>query len=230
MTEDKKSIFGRLRDQLPEMPTLQMPKLGREVEIPVYVIHNSPDAEDYFFIFDFEQFVERSRSGMFVRPKLKVWAGRTDFDRRLFGRQFRQSFAAEFETMRRALKAKDGNAGWISWDIGTDLVSGAAVSLVANVVLVLATTTGRVVWDMLPIPRWLQGKSASEKLEAEIDETKSSVETALAGLDLVLHRDLYRHAYRGTSPGALVGMDYDAWPLPDFVVTHLTDRSSTSWW
>ena len=56
---------------------LKPPILGRDVELPVYLIHNSPDVEDYFFIFDFEDFVEQSRQGWFVRPKLRLWAGRS---------------------------------------------------------------------------------------------------------------------------------------------------------
>ena len=43
----------RLGGYLPEMPTL-----GSEAEIAVYVVHNSGEAENYFFLFDFEEFVD----------------------------------------------------------------------------------------------------------------------------------------------------------------------------
>ena len=95
---DPRKALDRLKDQL---PVVKAPTLGTTVDVPVYVIHNSADAEDYFFIFDFEQFVERSRSGIFVRPKLKVWAGRNDFGRGAFARQFRGSLMRPVMHWRR---------------------------------------------------------------------------------------------------------------------------------
>ena len=53
----------------------------REVAIAVYLIHNSRDPGDYFFVFDFEEFVARSKSGVFAPPALRVFAGRDDFNR-----------------------------------------------------------------------------------------------------------------------------------------------------
>ena len=47
---------------------LPFPRLMREVEIASYLVHNSSDPEDNFFLFDFEEFVARSESGLFVRP------------------------------------------------------------------------------------------------------------------------------------------------------------------
>ena len=42
--------FRDLRDAL---SGLSLPTLGREAEIAVYMVHNTDDAEDYFFLFDF---------------------------------------------------------------------------------------------------------------------------------------------------------------------------------
>ena len=226
---EKKTILGRLRDQLPELPQISLPKLGREVEIPVYLIHNSADAQDYFFIFDFEQFVERSRSGMFVRPKIKIWAGRDDFEKRLFARQFRKSFSDEFEAARRALSQEKGG-GWFSWLKDANLFNTSVEVFIASMVLLVATSAGKMVWNAIPFPKIPGKMSDQEKLEQSIDEIKGKVDTALESIDITLHLDLYRHAYKGGSPGRLTGLDYDAWPLPDFVLRHLTDKSSTSWW
>ncbi len=220
------SITDKIMDQL---PSLKLPTLGKTVDIPVYVVHNSPDAEDYFFIFDFEQFVERSRSGMFVRPRLRVWAGRNDFDKRAFARQFRESFAQEFEAARVALGSGENGksgSGWFSWTMGFDILP----AFVAHVVLLVALSAGKMVWSALPLPGFLRGKSDDEKLESSIEETQAKVDQALTGMEITLHRELYRHAYRGAAPGPLIDMDYDAWPLPDYVARHLTDKKSTSWW
>lgn len=224
---EERSLTEKLRGA---WPGLGMPSLGKTVDIPVYVIHNCADAEDYFFIFDFEQFVERSRSGMFVRPRLKVWAGRNDFARRRFARQFRESFAAEFEAARAALAAGGAKKnGWFSWSLGKELLGGAVSGFVANVVLLVAMSAGKLVWSALPLPGFLREKSDGEKLESSILETQGKVDQALAGMEVTLHRELYDHA-RKFGPVSQRDMDYDAWPLPSFVRDHLSDASSTSWW
>ncbi|WP_179378445.1 hypothetical protein [Jannaschia marina] len=204
------------------IPQLTLPELRQKVEIPVYVVHNSADPDDYFFIFDFEQFVERARSGLFVRPVLKVWSGRADLERRLFARRFRQSFAREFEAARLQLAQEKGReAGWFGWlPAPTDLI-GLASTLTANVLLLLATQAGKALWGRRPLPGMLRRKSDEEQLEAAITETQTRVDAALRDLEIVLHIDLFRHAWRGRTGGRLTGMDYDAWPLPDFVTCHL---------
>ncbi|CTQ49616.1 hypothetical protein [Jannaschia donghaensis] len=209
----RQGILSRVWDVLPEV---RMPSLGRKVDIPVHVIHNSPDAEDYFFIFDFEQFVERSRTGLFVQPRLLIWAGRDDFDRRTFARHVRLAFAREFDAARDALDAgKRRGGGWLTWERAEWLPSEGVIALF---VLGLATSalsaTGRALLGLIPRPRWMRGNSAEERLETEILETQERVDVALAGLKVELHMDLYRHAWRGQPGGRLTGMDYDAWPLP----------------
>ncbi len=213
------------------LPSVKMPTLGKTVDIPVYVIHNSPDPEDYFFIFDFEQFVERSQSGMFVRPRLKVWAGRSDFARGAFARQFRESFSQEFEQARQAnAKGREGGSGWLDWGLSAGSIPEAIGVFAAYVVLLVASSAGKVVWSALPIPRFLRGKSDAEKMESQIIGTQSKVDAALAGLEITLHDDLYKHATRSGAKVSTAGMTKDDWPLPAFVAEHLTDRTSTSWW
>ena len=205
------------------VPKVSLPKIGREVEIPVYVIHNSRDMEDYYFIFDFEQFVERSDAGIFARPKLKVWAGRDDFSRRKFARAFREAFAREFDAAREAQQAGSGKArGWFSWGAASGI--GAMLSgFVANIVLLVATSAGRAVLEGVAARRALQRhRSDAEKLEARIEDVQGRVDGALERLELHLHIELYRHAWRGQAPGPLRGMDYEAWPLPARVSRHLS--------
>lgn len=225
---DKTSLAERLWGAV---PSIGLPSIGRTVDVPVYVVHNSPDREDYFFIFDFEQFVDRSRTGMFVRPKLRVWAGRQDFNRIDFARQFRISFAREFDAARTALTAKGtAKRGWFNWDFGADLVSLSVAGFVANVVLLVGLSAGKMVWSALPVPAIFTAKSKAEKLEARIIETQTKVDQALALMEVTLHIDLYDHAYRGVVPDPLSGLDPDGWPLPDYVKSHLTQKTSSSWW
>ncbi|MEM6939841.1 MAG: hypothetical protein AAF943_15025 [Pseudomonadota bacterium] len=232
MTEEKKSeggAFSALKSALsgvgnviPAWSWPSLPTLGRKVTIPVYLIHNSDADEDYFFIFDFEEFVERSRQGVFVRPVLKVWAGRDDFDRKAFARQFRESFTKEFDHARAALSAQEATGGWFSWLNSWQVsVETRVAAFVANIVLLVALSAGRLVLSQILPTRLWQGKSDAEKLEESIEETKRQVDAALAGLNVVLHEDLTRHAFYGRLPEAYVNAGFDAWPLPDFVEAHV---------
>ncbi|MEM1352229.1 MAG: hypothetical protein AAGF27_07780 [Pseudomonadota bacterium] len=212
---------------------LGWPTLGSSVELPVYIIHNSIDPEDYFFIFDFEEFVESGRRDWFARPKLRLWAGRSDFKRRAFARQLRESFAREFELARQELAEKaEAPRGWFS-GVPKALAGLAAPSLpgaMANIVLLVAVSAGNLVLRQILPSSWTRRKTDQQKLEDGIEETKSKVDAALETIEITLHMELYRHAWHGHPPGRLTGMDYDAWPLPNYVRVHLTDGASGSWW
>lgn len=210
------------------LPGIGLPEVGRTVEIPVYMIHNSASAEDYFFLFDFEEFVERSRDGVFVRPKLLIWAGRRDFDRGEFAHQFRVAFSREFDAARASLAAQGGKVkrGWFDWNLGFDLAS----QLVANVILLIALTAGRQILKALPFAGIGSEKSDTVKLEDSIRATQAKVDGALRDVDVVVHRDLWKHAASLGWSGDPGDVAYEAWPLPGFVVRHLGDGESRSWW
>lgn len=224
-----KSALSDLRGRLSEFT---LPALGREVVIPVYLVHMAPDPEAYFFIFDFEEFVERSRTGVFVRPKLKLWAGRDDFSRAEFARQFRVSFGREFEVARLALSGQKKSSGWFGWlrGTGSDLFGASIAQFAANVVLLVALSAGRMVLSQILPAALSRAKSDEAKLEQSIEDTKQKVDTALRDFDVTLHADLYFHAFGARPHSAFEGMDFDAWPLPDFVQKHLGDTETTSWW
>ena len=214
-----------IRDQL---PGLELPSLTRDAEINVYLIHTSAEPEDYFFLFDFEEFADRSKAGLFVRPAIRIFAGRDDFSRVTFARQFREVFAREFDRMRAELGAAKGKRGWLNWNLGVsavDLIGG----LVANLVLAVALSAGKAVLGRIALPKILQGKTAEAKLADEIERTQGQVEAALQRIDVTLHPELAEHA-RALGHGRAAGLDRDAWPLPAYVRAHLRDGESGSWW
>ncbi len=217
----------RLLDSLPD---LKMPDLTKRAEISVFLVHNSRDPEDYFFLFDFEEFVDRSNGGYFVRPVLRIFSGRDDFSRTRFAREFREVFAREFDRMRAELAAKKGKRGWLSWNFGLNSAVDVIGGLVGNLVLAIALSVGKRVLGDISLPRILAGKSDEAKLADEIDRTKDKVEAALTEIEITIHPELYYHAYRGGHLGKISGMDRNAWPLPDFVRAHLSDEKSGSWW
>lgn len=224
-----KTVLGGLTGRL---PSFKLPTLGREVAIQVYVVHNSTKPEDYFFIFDFEEFVERSQTGMFVRPKLKVWAGRDDFDRAAFARQFRTSFSKQFDAARRALATEQKQGGWFGWV--SETVAGVSTlswqTFVAHVVLLVAVSAGRGLLNTV-LPKGLfSGRRDAQKLEENIEATKEKVDQALARLEVVLHWELCAHAFYGDRPDGFNEDAYDTWPLPDYVREHLDDKETGAFW
>ncbi|WP_299140530.1 hypothetical protein [uncultured Tateyamaria sp.] len=225
-----KDIANRVKRAIPKV---ELPSIGREVKLPVYVVHNSSDPEDYFFIFDFEQFVEQTRNGVFVRPALTVWAGRSDFGRSAFATQFRESFAREFDIARAQLAARDAKPrGWFGFLTGTfSELRGASLSaFLANLVLLVATSAGtKILTQVLPA-RWFAGKSDASKLEDSIEDTQTKVDTALAHLEIRLHSELYDHAFCDGTRGKRADLEFDAWPLPAYVRQHLNDGKSGAWW
>ncbi|MEM7470795.1 MAG: hypothetical protein AAF340_05530 [Pseudomonadota bacterium] len=224
---DRYSLLSRLRKSLP-LPDI--PQIGRSVDVPVYMIHSGADAEDYFFIIDFEQFVEHSRKGLFVRPKLNVSAGRDDFDRAAFAQRFRENFAREFDLARSALSQSDESAGWFSWAGLKDLVSSGGASFVANVVLLAGLSAGKMIWSALSLPAIFEERSKKSQLEDAITATQSKVDEALAAMDVIVHRQLWEHAQKHGATLPKPELDINAWPLPEHVSNHLNDGKSSSWW
>lgn len=220
---DPKKLLGHL-------PELSLPTLTKETEIAVYLVHNSRDEEDYFFLFDFEEFADRSKHGVFVRPVLRLFAGREDFSRSAFAKEFRAVFAREFDAMRAALAEKKGKRGWLTWNFGVNSAVDMLGGLVANLVLATALSLGKTVFGDIQRPAFLRGKTDEAKLLDEIETTKRKVETALERFEVTLHPKLYDHAYRGGPMGKNSGLDREAWPLPDHVRQHLNDGESGSWW
>ncbi|MEL6523794.1 MAG: hypothetical protein AAFQ66_22650, partial [Pseudomonadota bacterium] len=154
-------------------------------------------------------------------------------DRRVFARHFREVFSQEFDAMRAQLGRRESESsgwGWLGWEAGIYTASQSIGAFLSTIVLAFALGIGRSLLPNISVPKWMKGKSAAAKLEDEISETRAKVDQALEEIRVQLHGELYSHAYRGQPPGQLTGMDYDAWPLPENVRTHLNDRTSSSWW
>ncbi|MEM1299038.1 MAG: hypothetical protein AAGH68_07125 [Pseudomonadota bacterium] len=207
-------------DQLPEFT------LTSDVEIPIYLIHHGPGAEDYEILCDFEAFMKANQKSFLARPVLRVWAGRKDFERYLFARHLRVAFSDQFETLRNVHRQEMERSSWSLPSVGDVLLWGLTLtsSAVGGLLLWIATETGRSALSRIGgiirssmVGRALRGKSAEEQLEDLIEEKKQVVDEGLARLEVTLHRDLYDYAWRGQPPGPMTGMDRGAWPLPDFV-------------
>lgn len=210
------------RNQLPEV------SLVSDVEVPIYILHHGTGSEDYELICDFEKFMSASQSGFLHRPVLKLWAGRSDFERYIFARHLREAFSQQFEAVRR-IQQEERDAERKQWSLptaGDVLLWGLnlAGGLVGSLLLYLATETGRTAIERISkivknsvVGRALGSGSAEAELEQLIEEKKAVIDAALSRIEIVLHRELYAYAWRGQSPGPMTGMNRQAWPLPDFV-------------
>lgn len=220
-------LANTARDSLPDFT------LTSEAPIPIYVVHHGPNAEDYTLLCDFEQFMRENQSGFLARPVLTIWAGRSDFERQAFARNLRHAFSTQFDAVRATMRAEmeSQRTSWTLPSVGDIVLWGLSTtgSLIGSLVLYIATGTGRSALRDIgrivrtsALGRAVQGKSAEAELEDLIETKKTTIDAALARIDIRLHPDLYAHAWRGQGPGPMTGMDRDAWPLPDFVADRMT--------
>ena len=233
----------RAREALPELPAMPNLSLMSEAEIPVYVVHQSGDKEDYVFFFDFEKFMRESQQGMFVRPVLKVWTGRSDFERINFARSMREAFTRQFAHMQDELLTRieeEKNAkkswGWFDLGLGVDIGLALGGAFLQTILLALAVTRGKAALTeiLLHIPSLFRKSDTPEerldKLHTEIEAKKKVIDVALTEIKITLHRDLYTHAYPEGPAGAMTWIDVDSWPLPEHVQKHMNSTESGAWW
>ncbi|MEM9062529.1 MAG: hypothetical protein AAGD13_18865 [Pseudomonadota bacterium] len=218
------------RDHVPDV------RITSDVEVPVYVIHHGSKAEDYELLCDFKKFMAESQSGLLHRPVVKILAGRQDFERHIFARHLREAFSGQFDAVR-AIHRAELEAADKRWSLGIPTIGEivlwgltSAGGLVGSLLLYLATETSRTAIDRIGavlrqsmLGRAVAGKSADAALEDLIEEKKSVIDAALARIDVELHPDLYRFAWRGQRPGPMTGINRNAWPLPDFVAKRMKD-------
>ncbi|MEO1471218.1 MAG: hypothetical protein AAFV86_19410 [Pseudomonadota bacterium] len=243
--------IGRLRRGLRR--ALPDVSLTRPAPVTVYLVHDGPGAEDYAILIDFHAFMAESQRGLFVRPVLSVWAGRRDFERHVFARRLRESFAAEFDRLygvlaeeivaERRAKAERGWFGLGTPALGAGLGVALGAGWLATLVLWLALSTGRAAWGeagriVRAALRLRSGEvRRAAELEARLAEKRAVVDAALREIGIRLHRELWEHAWAGQAPGPLTGIDRDAWPLPAEVRAHMRRREAPGalarafgWW
>ena len=221
MFDTLRRALDGLWDVLPQRLDL-MPR----VDLPVYLIHMDQGAEDYFFVFDFDDLVARSRGGVWVRQRFRLMAGRDDFDRQRFAGYFRQCFSREFDAMRDSLAAESENGrfgGWFGRAQDGVWLSGSALGALSLIVLWLAVSAGRALLPRIPVPRLMRARDKKARLEAEIDALKSEVDRGLEAMEVTLHADLQFHAIARGGPGDPDALDVSDWPLPEFVSQAMKD-------
>ena len=75
-----------------------------ECPVPAFMLPTGPGIDDYVFIFNLEEMLENLRSGILVRPKIVVWAGRAgDYNLEHFTDELEQDFVRQFNEAQESL-------------------------------------------------------------------------------------------------------------------------------
>jgi len=219
--------------------------------VPAWVIHQSADSDDYLIYFQVEEITENLKSGVFVRPSIEIWSGRSDFNRSRLAKELRHEFINQLQVEKqKTIDQHQAELQEISDDNRSSTfslisnISGlasaiATVLLVSNpianaVILLLAVARGKeAISDLINILRlsissWATGKTNEKKeqeLEQKLEEKQDAIEGALKNIDVRLHPDLYRAAHDsfGLTATSARGIVLDAEPLPEFIGSLIQD-------
>ena len=75
-----------------------------ECPVPAFMLPTGPSPEDYVLIFQFDEVLDKLKSGVLVRPKIEVWAARKDDrDPERFRQELKQGFECQFNEARAKL-------------------------------------------------------------------------------------------------------------------------------
>lgn len=241
-------VVGRIGNQVYEKLLLS---LTEECVVPAYIVHDSADADDYSIYFQVREITENLRKGVFVRPKIELWSGRSDLNRARLSKNLRHEFVRQlekdkqerlqkFNDERQALAGsgepvKTSLAAKISW-LGSAV---AATLLVANpiadvIILFIAVTSGKAaLMDMikmlkLGVSSWSAEKTDAAKeseLEEMVDSKTNAIDQALENIEIRLHPLMYKaaHDHYGLAATSARGLVTDADPLPEFIETMVQD-------
>ena len=84
-----------------DLPTRFRELFVRDCAVPVLLLPTGPGAADFTCRFEFGDAVDQLQSGILVRPRLDVWAGREDVDRRKLTSILKDQFRAQLDEQRR---------------------------------------------------------------------------------------------------------------------------------
>ena len=120
------------------------------------MLPTGPDAEDYVIVFDLDDVIENLLSGIFVRPKLEVWAGRTTgFDLNRLGQKLTNDFVRQFNDVRE-IQIRVGEDAINDLQAGKNLASQelgqtATSSVLRTTAGVGLVSAGFIFWPLLPL-------------------------------------------------------------------------------
>ena len=176
------------------------------------MLPTGPGVEDYIFVFDLEEMLENLRSGVFVRPKIEVWAGReADYDADHFTSELEQDFVRQFqeaqesltEAFRPHIEQLESRERLLSKEIRKE-ATGATLSSAANwtALSILLTPAGALLLIGLGIrPRlklfgllkdYLNTRGERDEVVSQFNSEFNDLESKMRSRDKALQRAMKR--------------------------------------
>ena len=99
------SAAGNTLDAVASAPKVAFSKIFPECPVPAFMLPTGPYAEDYVFVFQIEEMLDNLQSGVFVRPKIEIWAARdSGYNLEHFIEELEQDFVRQFNETREELE------------------------------------------------------------------------------------------------------------------------------
>ncbi len=188
-TEQLQSAYNQGQDTIfPECP------------VTAFMLPTGPGAEDYVIVFDLDEVLTNLKSGIFVRPKLEVWAGRaTGFDLDRLGQNLKNDFVRQFNDVRES-QVRDSEVATIDLEAGKNHAARDIADRASGSVRWIRrgwrlTSIGFIVWPLLPlgliflaigigsmsqlvslIPEYLSPSGDNRKTQKELDQDLKKLE------------------------------------------------------
>lgn len=90
--------------QLQSLYNRGLDKVFPECPVSAFMVPTAPDVDDYILIFRLDEMLSNLESGIFVRPKIELWAARAEgYDRNHLGEELIQRFEEQFSEARAGL-------------------------------------------------------------------------------------------------------------------------------
>ena len=99
------SAAGKAVDAATSAPGRVVKMVFPDCPVPAFMLPTGPYAEDYVFVFQIEEMLANLKSGVFVRPKIEIWAARdSGYNLEHFVEELEQDFIRQFNETREELE------------------------------------------------------------------------------------------------------------------------------
>ena len=197
-------------------------KILPEAPVAVFLLPVGTKPDEFVSLFDFSVVVQELQRGRFHRPRLVVWAGRSDIDRKALAKSLRHDFTTQLEKERARLTSaaeqialpqldrlhaerekagqdvQTATFGLTSSLIFLFLVSAPIFNLIF-MILAVFSGAGGVTKALHHVSLTLRMRSNQEalaknrsELEAQLDQTDDRFVQAVDTLEVTVHPTLHR--------------------------------------
>jgi hypothetical protein len=140
-------ISGTALKEIQQVPNRLSSLIFQDCPVPLFLLPVGGKPDEFICIFDFEEVATKLQSGILVRPRIEVWAGRDDLNRGHLGIVLRDEFTRQLHEKRakaasnayRKATATAERMGQSQEQSNVALQSSAQVALSAALFMLMAT-------------------------------------------------------------------------------------------